>query len=716
VAYGRAAIDYMNLSSPSDSMLGRAHARTQASPASALVLALGMALIGWYLAQRSLGLYPGIFMDEWYYSKMARLAPLSEAVVPSYLYLLVFGASSSCGPGFLDCVRIGNVLFHVGAAPFLYLVARRVVPAPLACAVALLSLLLPLNLYTTYFMPESMYFFGFALLAWVAIAGVRWAAWTHALAAGAVLGLMSLVKVHAVFLLPALCAYLVVASRAREAGPRWFVRWLGAALLAALAAAAVKLLLGWLLAGQAGLTLFGAFYSAGASSASQGGILARLVPASLSARGHAMGLAVLLAFPLAALLHALVRRDTHRDGNPLGLLVVFTLLTLGSALGLAVLYTASIAGDGPLEGFRLHSRYYSFALPLVLIAGVAATRDWRNASARSTIVAQALIALALAGLLLMAWTRLHGFDPRITDSPEFTALIKHDRPVIALFVLQGLLLVLWLRYRRLAAWAWLFTALPLALHVTDVDVRSYLGHLKTAPPADRAGIAARELIPQNERSATMIVANGADLFRTQFYLDQPDMQLLDLPDGAPVEAYRLPSQARWLIAVGRHTLPQGMTPTVSNEAFTIVKLPRPERTLVGEFAFSVAPGPGQLIEQGEGLSNVEGWGRWSEGKRVELRFARPLPARLTVVLTAGAFGPNTAEPFILRVGSAETSFRLAWEAREVVLDLDTDGQQQTMVIEVPQPKRPSEMGNSTDTRLLGISLGKLRIEERHAKD
>ena len=248
----------MNLSSPPEHALGRAHARTHVP---VVLLAIGMALVGWYLAQRSLGLYPGIFMDEWYYSKMARLAPLSEAVVPSYLYLLVFGASSSCGPGFLDCVRIGNILFHVGAAPFLYLVARRVAPAPLACAVALLALLAPLNLYTTFFMPESMYFFGFSVLAWVAIAGVAWRVWTHALLAGAVLGLMSLVKVHALFLLPALCLYLVYAHRARAAGAAgepWLARGLGAALLAALAAAAVKLLLGWLLAGDAGLTPYAA--------------------------------------------------------------------------------------------------------------------------------------------------------------------------------------------------------------------------------------------------------------------------------------------------------------------------------------------------------------------------------------------------------------------------------------------------------------------------
>lgn len=704
----------MNLSSPTTSTLARADARMRVST---LLLFAGMALIGWYLVQRMLGLYPGIFVDEWYYSKMARLVPLSEAVVPSYLYLLVFSASSSCGQGFLDCVRIGNALFHVGAAPFLYLVARRVLPAPLACAVALLALLAPLNVYTTYFMPESMYFFGFTVLAWVALAGIDWRTPVHALAAGAVLGLMSLVKVHAVFLLPALCGYLVYASRARDpaASPRaWLARGLGAAALACLAAAAVKMMLGYLLAGEAGLTLFGSFYAGGASSASQHSLLSRLLPAWVSARGHAMALVALLAFPLAALSHALVRRDTWRGAHPLGLFTVFTVLMLGCALGLAVLYTASIASDGPLEGLRLHSRYYSFALPLLMIAGAAATMQEKTPGGRGDLPARVLIALALAGLLAAAWMWLPEFDLRLTDSPEYTALVEHDLFVTRLFAVQAMLLALWLFHRRGAAWGFLVVALPLALYVSHMQVGSYLGRLAGAAPADSAGLAARTLIPPADHGATMVVASGADLFRTQFHLDYPEMILLDLPDGAPVQAYHLPSEARWLVAVGRHALPEGMKPAVATDTFAIAKLARPQRSRVGEFAFNVAPGPGQLVERAEGLSNVEGWGRWSVGKRVELHFDRPLPARLTVVLTAGAFGRNGDAPFILRAGSAATDFRLAWEAREVVLDLDTDGRQQVLVIEVPHPQRPSDAGNSNDTRPLGISLTRLRIEARTA--
>jgi len=675
-----------------------------------LVLAAGMALAAWYLLGRSLDLAPGIFVDEWYYSKMARLVPLSEAVLPSYLYLLVFGASNACGPGFLDCVRAGNVVFHVGAAPFIYLLACRVMRPGLACAIALFSLLAPLNLYTHYFMPESMYFFGFAVFSWVALAGMDWPWRRHALACGAALGLMMLVKVHALFLLPATCLFLVHAARERAAGGRWLARGLAGALLAAALALAIKFLFGYLAAGEAGLSLFGSFYGAGASNSSHGALLARLGAAWVSGRGHLLALGLLLPLPLAALAHALVRRATWRPGDPSGQLAVFTLLAFGSALGLAVVYTASIADQGVNEGLRLHSRYYSFAFPLLLTVALARAAGDGDDGARWP---RAAIALALGGLLAAAWRYLPGYDIRITDSPEFAALATTATWLADPFILNAALLALWVRWRRAAALGFLVLALPLAFHAADTGVRGYLVHLRTPPPADRAGLAARAIIPPAERRDTLVVANGADLFRVQFHLDQTEMILLDLPDDAPIEAYRLPARARWLIAVGRHALPQGLAPAAAGEGFAIVKLPHTQRSVLGEYAFSASPGPGQLVEAVDGVAGTEGWGRWSNAKRVTMRFARPLPARLTVALTAGAYGPNAGQDFILRAGTAETRFRLAWEAREVVLDLDTDGRQRTLEIEVPEPARPSEREKSSDTRPLGISLSRLRIEERN---
>ncbi|WP_310612684.1 hypothetical protein, partial [Acinetobacter baumannii] len=79
--------------------------------------------------------------------------------------------------------------------------------------------------------PETAYYFGFCVLSWVALARSSWSWPRWSLALGVVLGLMSLIKVHALFLAPPLVLFMLYARWA--AGGAW--------LLPALASVAVTL-------------------------------------------------------------------------------------------------------------------------------------------------------------------------------------------------------------------------------------------------------------------------------------------------------------------------------------------------------------------------------------------------------------------------------------------------------------------------------------------
>jgi len=137
-----------------------------------------------------------VVSDEYIYSKSARLLPFAYSDFPNYLYFFIYRVTNVCGGGFLDCARLLNSLFFVAAAPFIYLIARKVCTKNIASIVAWLALLGPVNSYTAYFMPESMYFFSFWLLTWFVIrlddsSGKR--VWCFA---GMLLGLAALVKPH----------------------------------------------------------------------------------------------------------------------------------------------------------------------------------------------------------------------------------------------------------------------------------------------------------------------------------------------------------------------------------------------------------------------------------------------------------------------------------------------------------------------------------------
>ncbi|OON60746.1 hypothetical protein B0920_17475 [Massilia sp. KIM] len=532
-----------------------------------------------FLYQRNHGLMPSVFADEWYYSRMSRLAPHAEALVPSYLYIWLFGASKACGAGFLECVRAGNLLFLAGATPFVYLTARRYASAPWAGALALFSLLSPLNLYSAYFMPETTYYFGFCVLSWVALTrgGWHWAA--QGALAGLVVGLMSLVKVHALFLLPGVCLFLAYCAFQR--GGRWLLPAAGAMLVTAGAALGAKFGLGYLLVDQAGLSLWGPFYGRAATTATTS-MLDQVLPALTSAKGHLIVLALLFALPLAVLGHLLCTRVLRRADDPLGQLALYTLLTLGAAAAVTIMYTASLAMFGVEELMRLHLRYYSFGFPLLwTVAAAAAAADQRAP------VLRWILALGLCAVLHQLWTDLPLYRLLMVDGPDIAGIDLAHPGTMALVVLQAALLLGWAAGVRAAPLLFVFVALPASLAAGQSSIGLELAKMRTPAPGDLAGPAVRQHVPAAELPKLTIAGDNPQvLMRAQFAIDHPDTQILQLPPGgAPLTREQLPKDLSWMLMLGPNHLPPELELVTNGPGYRLVRLAAPG----GASAVAAAP-------------------------------------------------------------------------------------------------------------------------------
>jgi phosphoglycerol transferase len=92
-----------------------------------------------------------------------------------------------------------------------------------------------------------------------------------------------------------------------------------------------------------------------------------------------------------------------------------------------------------------------------------------------------------------------------------------------------------------------------------------------------------------------------------------------------------------------------------------------------------------------------------------MEFAFPLPKRFTLALIASAFGPNVDQPFKIRIGQNEQFFQLPASPKEVSLTFNSTGFERTVVITVPKPTTPEELGADSGGRRLGIALQQLRI-------
>lgn len=116
-----------------------------------------------------------------------------------------------------------------------------------------------------------------------------------------------------------------------------------------------------------------------------------------------------------------------------------------------------------------------------------------------------------------------------------------------------------------------------------------------------------------------------------------------------------------------------------------------------------------------GLSTPEGWGTWSEGAMVVIRFSRPLPRSFDLVLRLGmAFGGNRNLPIKVHAGEREQSFVVDREPYETTLNFRDIGEAATLSFTIPRPESPVERGEGNDSRKLGIGFVSLLVVPRQA--
>lgn len=677
------------------------------------MLVAGLALLFIYISFRNTGLYPTIFSDETTYSAFARLTRLQDATVPSYLYLALFSYTNSCGDGFLECARLFNTVLFLSSAPFIYLLARRMMRPTLACISALLSVAGPANLYTLYFMPEATYFLGFWLLTWSVLRFHEAPTTARGLVAGVFLGILVLIKMHGLFVVPALCLFLVWSAWTRR-GQRgaWLLDALRALLLVLAAAATVRFAVGYLLAGQNGLSLFGTLYRTQAgNSPIAGQSLVQVLGTALGVlRGHVMALSVLFAVPLCALLAFALARPLREDASPqLRALTAYMVLMMASLVGVTVLFTVTVSGTGFDTDQRLHMRYYDFALPLLIIF-VAAQVDAAARLSRSIAVP---IAIAMgAALLYTAWRLTLDYTPLISDAPSLHALTMFPQTFPLFCVVALAMVIAWVRDPRRGAAAFLCVLMPIFAIGSAYSLSRQLYWASFPDPYSNGARFVREYLDPGPLDRLTVVGDSIPgLYKAKMFISSANVQTHHVDNTEKFDLAAYPDKKNWLLVVGKFTPSADyVAKIVEGRGYTLVKPRRPSPPGVRIVDFSQALDD-EGIRRNSGLSGPEGFGRWSDANVVELELASELPRKLGVELKLYAFGPNVGQEVVVTVGQQERRFIAPAQLETVKLSFYTDGTERLVRIRIPKPTSPKEAGTGEDARALGLALHELRLHD-----
>ncbi len=653
------------------------------------------------LSFRSIGLNP-LVPDEWFYNLYTRLVSYGAAenpLYPSHLFFAVFKITGVCGTGFLDCARLLNAVAFGAGTVFVYLTACRFCSKRVALTVAMLSGLAPVSTYTAYFMPESMYYLSFWVLTWFALTRpTTLGKAPFGVTVGFLLGIASLVKAHALFLIPGFCIFMVFAEW-RAQGPGRLVSRIGVCGYFLVSVLATKLLLGLALSGWKGFSLFGPVYSTIGTSLLGDELLDLASHGIALGLAHILGVLVLFSLPLAILVTGRwLRADDRQRAN----LSVYTIWVLLPLIALAALYTAKAGLGGGYETFdRIHMRYYNFAFPLLIL--IAAVEMTDKSSATSSVRARAVIAVLLGiGVLYVAPGYLGEYRPNLIDSPELNGLMRRS----ALHLLYGFVLTvsvcIWVVNVRYGAGVFLFLFMPsmlmTATYATHEDGRSRL----EGDAYDSSGRTAAKLLGRAE-AVVFVGTDRASLYRALLAYDNADAQVVAVERGGSVTKGQIPEGTESIVIVGDVSYLGESCSAINGSGFKIIRL------VCGKMDFRIG-GSRSGLRALTGIAEPEDWGAWSVGDVVRIRFMEVLPREFELQLKGRAFGPNEGLPVRISVGDdARDIPPLHWDVQGVRVSFSTDGATDEIRIDIPKPTSPKELGVSADERRLGIGIQELRI-------
>lgn len=455
-----------------------------------------------------------LFHDEYVYKAAAdyRLpqdelyAKRAIDYIPNRLFVAMYRLASHGEQNFYVAAQFFNVAFWaLGLLAVCKLAQLLGVTGKRLLVFAALATLLPFSTYTKYFMPEAMFFFLFAVCALLLFKAVLSGSQLLMFGAGLAAGLAYYVKPHALMFLAAGLLFLAVTGAGRAG--RWRnLCWHGAGF-------ALVVLIGTLIIEKPqNLARLGVYDGMVKGMMATAATILKEPWASLRALGTVgLGHAVLvlsswtiaLAFAISACM-ALLRGEGTATSDParhharlFGAWLMFVSATL---VAVAIGFTVLVAEVG-----RVHSRYYSFLYPFLLLAlFMYEPAQHRRAGKLAMSVCAAVLGLALLAMPL--YSGILGIS-LVSDSPElgFAFFSRTVTGVLVLLLVAAQLWAVWRSPRPL----WLILAVLFA--GSQYYVRQAQGHIFRGPYTDGRDAATVERVLGLERlRAALVVGDSRD--------------------------------------------------------------------------------------------------------------------------------------------------------------------------------------------------------------
>jgi phosphoglycerol transferase len=479
-----------------------------------LALSVASGLAYWFLIARLAGVTVSVLIDEYVYVLDAHYKANSDSSHPNFLFQLIYSGTKGCGPEFYECARSINAGFVVASGIVVYFLAKYLASGKRFFGAAgwLGTVLGTFGTYTAYFMPEAIFYFLMVLfiyglvrfgdsdriLIWV---GLGW-----------LLGVASLAKPHALFVVPAFVIYIFLTVwSTKQTILKSSVLRVGLFLSALVVS---KLGLGYLIAGPNGFSLFGSYGFAIASGEAVAETLGTNTWMNVpqTALGQTLMIVMILGVALPVALVGLIRMLKRDDG-------LFAANKFRALFALALFNMMAVSAL--FEAWQnlniwMHTRYYSYLIPLAALVLIEAyaRRDVERTNLTKRIIVGIFVVLSIYAL----FTQGIPFGANWIDAPDFAMHIKNIEVSSILIVFAIALSVFWLWNSKssmaVALAISVFASGFAGLHITNFLTESF----GKVDAYQQIGRFLHNYLPKDDLDKTVLFGDDAvAMQRTLFY-------------------------------------------------------------------------------------------------------------------------------------------------------------------------------------------------------
>lgn len=395
--------------------------------------------LGAWIYSRVWMINPAILGDEYLYSMNARKGspwdPPIAGDFSNYLFNLAYSSTNLCGSEFYTCAKVLNITFFLGFTFTLFLIGSKFLPFWGAYLFMIGAGLSSLNIYTSMFLPESMFFFFIGLVLVLTLRAINIFSSRSWLYVGALVGASSLVKPHAWITAIAVgITILVIGLTNKSIGLR---TTLFSAIALLTGAISGRIVLGFLAGGPQTLSFFGQYVNLNVVSSvseerptfnglEQTGTItpiqgvAELFLPQLGT--HILVVVALTSVVIVSVFGTLGKIISTRNLTPARAFVLFVAIWTGVMVVSIVIFTGWVTGTGDDHSTRVLLRYYDFMFPVLALAGVVGLH--RGGSAEIKVQWRWLLALTVASLMSPAFSGFFGtLTIQIADAPYLAGLV-----------------------------------------------------------------------------------------------------------------------------------------------------------------------------------------------------------------------------------------------------------------------------------------------------